>query len=67
MLNALSTSLSLTVRRALTDRSGATAIEYALLASLIAVAAIGGFQAAGVSVSNMMSGVSTKVSAALTN
>lgn len=67
MLNALVASARLAVRRGLTDRSGATAIEYALLASLIAVAAIGGLQAAGVSVTNMMSGVSTKVSAALAN
>jgi pilus assembly protein Flp/PilA len=33
--------------RALTDRRGATAIEYALIASLIAVAAIGGIMSLG--------------------
>ena len=65
MLRAAFTSARQTVQRALADRSGATAIEYALLASLIAVAAIGGLQATGTSVTDMMSGVSNKVSAAL--
>jgi len=55
----------LSLRRLVSDASGATAIEYALLASLIAVAAIGGMNAVGVSVTDMMGGVSTKVRAAL--
>jgi pilus assembly protein Flp/PilA len=35
------------------DRSGATAIEYALIGSLIAVAVIGGFSALASAVSNL--------------
>lgn len=35
------------IRRFLKDESGATAIEYALIATLISVAAIGGFGRVG--------------------
>ena len=36
-----------TLRRLLADQGGATAIEYGLIAALIAVAAIGGISALG--------------------
>ncbi|WP_427024241.1 Flp family type IVb pilin [Aureimonas ureilytica] len=47
------------------DQSGSTMIEYALLASLIAIAIIGGLQATGNSIGGMMDGVFAKISAAL--
>jgi pilus assembly protein Flp/PilA len=43
------------------DQSGVTAIEYALIAALIAVAAIGAFTLVGTSLSSTFSYVSTKV------
>ena len=39
------------------DQRGATAIEYALLASLIGLAAIGGFKSVGGSSSSIMGGI----------
>ena len=44
-----------------TDQSGATAIEYALLASLIAVVIIGAVKAVGSNVSTMFTSVSTNL------
>jgi pilus assembly protein Flp/PilA len=44
-----------------TDQSGATAIEYALLAALIAVVIIGGVKAVGSNVSTMFTSVSTNL------
>ena len=41
------------------DEAGATAIEYGLIAALIAVAAIVGMQALGTSLNNTFDGVST--------
>ena len=41
------------------DESGVTAIEYALIAALIAVAAIGAFTTLGTSLSNKFSNVAT--------
>ncbi len=43
------------------DEAGASAIEYGLLASLISVAAITGFEAAGASLSSMFETVSSKL------
>jgi pilus assembly protein Flp/PilA len=43
------------------EAKGATAIEYALLAALIAVAAMGGYMAVGNSVENTFNTVSGKV------
>lgn len=43
------------------DARGATAIEYALIAALIAVAAIGGYMSVGSSVQNELNSVSDKV------
>ncbi|WP_296718701.1 Flp family type IVb pilin [Erythrobacter sp.] len=43
------------------DEQGATAIEYGLIAALIAVAAIVGMQALGTSLNSTFNGVSTKL------
>ena len=47
------------------DESGATAIEYGLIAALIAVAAITAFTAVGTSLSGTFNGVSTKLNSAI--
>ncbi len=44
---------------------GTTAIEYALLASVIAIGALGGFSALGGAVGNMWNDAMTTISAAL--
>jgi pilus assembly protein Flp/PilA len=43
------------------DKSGVTAIEYALIAALIAVAAIGAFSLVGTDLSNTFSVVASKL------
>ena len=43
------------------DEAGATAIEYGLIAALISVAAIFGFEATGASLSSMFETVSSKI------
>jgi pilus assembly protein Flp/PilA len=43
------------------DESGVTAIEYALIAALIAVAAIGAFTLVGTDLSNTFSTVASKL------
>jgi pilus assembly protein Flp/PilA len=48
----------------LDDESGATAIEYGLIAALVAVAAIVALEALGTSVAGMFTGVKTKLDAA---
>ena len=50
--------------RFLKDESGATAIEYGLIAALIAITIIGAASAVGTSVSGKFNQISTKVSAA---
>jgi len=50
--------------RFLKDESGATAIEYGLIAALIAVAIIGGATALGNSVNNKFSGVAATMDGA---
>jgi pilus assembly protein Flp/PilA len=50
------------LRKILRDRRGATAIEYALVASLIAVAAITAFRNLGQQVDNTFTNVNTAVS-----
>ena len=50
--------------RFLKDESGATAIEYGLIAALIAVAIIGGATALGKSVNNKFQGVATTMDGA---
>ena len=49
------------LRKALADRGGATAIEYGLIAALIAVAAIGGMSALGGGSGGMWTNLSDKV------
>ena len=46
------------------NEKGATAIEYGLIAALIAVAAIGALSAVGGSLTKTFQGVSTKLNAA---
>ena len=49
------------VRRLLREESGATAIEYGLIAALIAVAAIAAFQLVGTSLSGIFNTVATSL------
>jgi pilus assembly protein Flp/PilA len=53
--------LMLRLTRILRCNTGATAIEYALVASLIAVAAIGGMNALGGKIDLMLNNVSNKL------
>jgi len=46
------------------DESGATAIEYGLIAALVAVAAVVGMSALGTSLNNVFQSVSTTMNAA---
>lgn len=48
--------------RFLKDESGATAIEYGLIASLIAITIIAGANALGNQISNTFSAIATKLS-----
>lgn len=50
------------IRKFVKDESGATAIEYGLIAALIAVALIAALETMGGSLSNMFNGVASKVS-----
>ena len=52
------------MKRFLQDESGATAIEYGLIAALIAITIIGAASAVGTSVSGKFTQISTKVSSA---
>lgn len=54
-----------TLREFLRDESGATAIEYGLIAALVSVAAIGALQAMGTSLNTMFTTVSTALDAAV--
>jgi pilus assembly protein Flp/PilA len=49
------------------DRSGATAIEYGLIAGLISIAIIGGLTGTGLSVQNLYGDVANDVSGAMTD
>ena len=55
------------IRRILLDQSGATAIEYGLIASLISISAIAGFETVGDYVETLFTGVSEKVELAFSN
>jgi pilus assembly protein Flp/PilA len=57
--------LNATFRRLLRDESGATAIEYGLIAALVSVAAIGALTAMGGSLNDMFSKVSSALSCAV--
>jgi pilus assembly protein Flp/PilA len=52
------------VTRFLKDESGATAIEYGLIAALIAVVLVGALQAVGTSLNGAFGKISTEVSTA---
>lgn len=52
---------SLRLRSFWKDREGVTAIEYALIAGLIAVASFGAMQLLGTSLQNLFSTISTKL------
>ena len=49
------------LQRLLRDDAGATAIEYGLIAALIAVAAIAAFQLVGTNLSSLFSSVATQL------
>ena len=49
------------LRRLLSDKRGATAVEYALIASLIVIAAMGGITALGGGANGMWSNLSNTV------
>jgi pilus assembly protein Flp/PilA len=49
------------IRRLIEDRRGVTAIEYALIAALIAIAAIGAFTAVGADLSNTFSSIASQL------
>jgi pilus assembly protein Flp/PilA len=53
-----------TLARFLKDDSGATAIEYGLIAALVSVAAIGALTALGTNLTNMFTTVSSTVASA---
>ena len=59
--------LSTGLRRFADDQAGATAIEYGLIAALVAVGAIVALTAFGGSLSGMFNTVSTKAGTALNN
>jgi pilus assembly protein Flp/PilA len=50
-----------TFRKLINDENGATAIEYGLIAALIAVAAIAAFQLVGTNLSGIFNTVATKL------
>lgn len=50
-----------TFRKLIRDEDGATAIEYGLIAALIAVAAIAAFQLVGTNLSGIFNTVATKL------
>ncbi|MEQ8806639.1 MAG: Flp family type IVb pilin [Rhodospirillales bacterium] len=54
-----------TIIKMLKDESGATAIEYGLIAALVSVAAIGALTAMGDSLNAMFTRVSTELSTAV--
>jgi pilus assembly protein Flp/PilA len=54
------------IRRFLCDESGATAIEYGLIAALVSVAAIGALTAMGNSLQTMFGGVANILGNAVT-
>ena len=55
-----------TMKNLLKDESGATAIEYGLIAALVSVAAIGALSAMGTSLTTIFGEVSTQLDGAVT-
>ena len=60
-------ALAIALRRFKADEAGATAIEYGLIAALIAVGVIGAMTSFGGNLGSMFNTVSTKAGAALAN
>ena len=58
-------NLTKILRKIGTDNSGATAVEYGLIAALVVLAAVGGFQAVGNSNTTGWGGVEQKVTDAM--
>ena len=56
-----------TIKKFLNDESGATAIEYGLIAALVSVAAIGALSAMGGSLDSMFTSVSGHLDTAVTS
>ncbi len=54
-----------TIRNTLADESGATAIEYGLIAALVSVAGIVALEAMGTSLSAMFTSVASKLDGAV--
>ena len=54
-----------TIRNLIADESGATAIEYGLIAALVSVAGIVALEAMGTSLSAMFTSVSSKLNSAV--
>ena len=54
-----------TIKSFINDESGATAIEYGLIAALVSVAAVGALTAMGTSLESMFTTVSSTLDAAL--
>jgi pilus assembly protein Flp/PilA len=54
------------IRKFLKDESGATAIEYGLIAALVAIACIVALEAMGTSLAGMYTGVKNKLDCAKT-
>jgi len=52
------------ILRFLSDETGATAIEYALIASLIAIAIIAGARSSGTNINSKFNAVAVSISAA---
>jgi pilus assembly protein Flp/PilA len=61
MAAAIKRELAMAFLKCLNDRKAATAIEYALIATLISVAAIAAISALGDTVSNTFENVTTKM------
>lgn len=53
--------MKIILQRLITDETGATAIEYGLIASLIAVAIIAGSAALGTSLNSTFDGISSQM------
>lgn len=49
------------------DESGATAVEYGLIAVLLCVAMLGGLESAGLSINSLWEGNATKANTAMDN
>lgn len=62
-MNSMCSKCQIVFRRFIKDESGATAIEYGLLAVILAVGIIVGAQGIGSTITNMWNGVDNSVGA----